>query len=117
MRGDLGTFDLVHVYGVLHHLDDDGVLKLCELAANVLHPAGALVTVDGCFDESQSRLARYIVAKDRGQVIRSSDGYRTLAEKHFGRVATHLHHDLYRIPYTLTILEAGEPRATDIDGG
>jgi SAM-dependent methyltransferase len=106
---DLGTFDAVLAFGVLHHVDDYGAATICELAASVLGDSGHFVTVDGCFDASESRASRFMVGLDRGQSIRTTNRYGELLSKSFARVDTTVRRDLYRIPYTLLIANAFEP--------
>jgi SAM-dependent methyltransferase len=103
----LPRFDLVLALGVLHHLNDAEAGSLFHLAKSVLKPGGRLVTLDGCFVAGQSRIARFLIARDRGQNVRDEPGYRALAENVFGRVECHIRHDLMRIPYTHLIMECG----------
>ncbi|MGH9025099.1 MAG: class I SAM-dependent methyltransferase [Acidimicrobiia bacterium] len=106
----VGEFDIVLAHSVLHHISDEVAGKLFDLAARVLVPTGRLVTVDGCFEPGQSRLARFIISQDRGEAVRTPEGYRKLAERSFGRVDVHIHNELLRIPYTLAILDCGLPK-------
>ena len=77
-------FDLALASGVLHHLDDEEVLELFELTRSVLKPDGRLVTLDGCYVEGQSRLARrYLLSRDRGQFVRTRRGYEKLTSRVF----------------------------------
>ena len=101
---DLGRFDVVLAKGVLHHLDDALAKELFELAAEVLEPNGRLVTFDGCYAPNQSRVARFIISRDRGQNVRTPAGYEALAQTAFTRVNVHIRHDLLRVPYTHAIL-------------
>ncbi|HZP94400.1 MAG TPA: class I SAM-dependent methyltransferase [Burkholderiales bacterium] len=105
LAGRLGSFDLAMANGVLHHLDDAGAHSLFELAKRVLAPGGRLVTLDGCFVPGQSRIARFLLSRDRGRFVRNEDEYLRLAHASFGRVAHDVRHDLLRIPYTLIIME------------
>lgn len=99
-----GTFDLVLATGVLHHLDDERAAKLIELAARSLRPGGRFVTCDGCFVPEQTRLARWMLTKDRGKFVRPKEAFVKLASERFARVETHVRHDLVRIPYTALIM-------------
>ncbi len=98
-------FDLVMAVGVLHHLNDNQSLALLKLAFNALKRGGRLITFDGCFVAGQSRIARFIISNDRGQFVRTQDGYANLASKVFSRVEVSLRDDLLRIPYNHIILE------------
>lgn len=104
IEGEHGTFDLVLANGVLHHLDDGQAAKLFQLARLVMRPSGRLVTVDGCYVPQQSRLARWLLAHDRGKFIRTREEYLRLAVAHFSKVEPQLRHDLLRIPYTHLIM-------------
>lgn len=110
---ELGTFDRVLAHGVLHHVSDDIASGLIALAARALEPSGRFVTIDGCWDDRQSRAARFFLEHDRGKAIRTPDEYRMLGEQAFARVDVHVRHDLLRIPYTLAILTCRDPRPRD----
>jgi hypothetical protein len=91
--------------GILHHLDDGEALQLFHLAQTALKPGGRLITLDGVFVQKQSPCARYIISKDRGQNVRTQQGYLQLASQVFSTITTSIRHDLLRIPYTHIILE------------
>jgi SAM-dependent methyltransferase len=102
---DLGTFDLVLAFGVLHHLDDAQVQALFAAAAGVLTPGGRAVMVDPAFDAAQSRAARMVIERDRGQHVRTRDAYAALARTSFAHVTATVRENLLRIPYTHCVLE------------
>lgn len=104
IEGEQGSFDLVLAIGVLHHLDDAQAAKLFDLARRALRPTGRLVTYDGCYVAQQSRIARWLLAKDRGKFVRPREEYLRLASAHFSKVEPHLRHDLLRMPYTHLIM-------------
>ena len=99
-----GTFDLVLATGVLHHLDDARAAKLIELAARSLRPGGRFVTCDGCYVPEQSKLARWMLQRDRGKFVRPKEEFVALAKQRFSKVETFVRHDLVRIPYTALIM-------------
>jgi SAM-dependent methyltransferase len=99
-----GSFDLVLAIGVLHHLDDVRAARLFELARQALRPSGRLVTYDGCYVPEQSRVARWLLARDRGKFVRIREDYVRLASTRFSKVEPHLRHDLLRIPYSHLIM-------------
>lgn len=103
-RLDLGQFDRIVAVGLLHHLDDQAALRLFELAAQRLSPGGRLVTVDCCWRKGQHPLARWLIARDRGQNVRSLDGYQKLARSQFPLVEASYRHNLLHIPYSHTLL-------------
>jgi SAM-dependent methyltransferase len=102
---ELASFDIVLAFGVLHHLDDTRALQLFRLAHQALKPGGRLFTIDGCYLQGQSFLARWLLNKDRGKNVRSEGGYRALADAVFSDVCPSLHHRLFRVPYTILVLE------------
>jgi len=105
---EAATFDLVLATGVLHHLDDNHALSLFKLARRALKPGARLVTYDSCFAAGQSKLARFVVSRDRGQYVRESAEYARLAGQVFPEVRSFVRHDLLRIPYTHLILQCGD---------
>jgi SAM-dependent methyltransferase len=101
----LSGFDIALAIGVLHHLNDDEAIQLFELARSVLKPDGRLITWDGCYVKGQSWLAHLILSQDRGQYVRTQEAYHSLASILFENVKVSIHHDLFRIPYTIIIME------------
>jgi len=104
IEGEQGTFDLVLATGVIHHLDDAQAARLFDLARLALCPNGRLVTLDGCYVPQQSRIARWLLSKDRGEFVRTREDYLRLALARFSKVEPHLRHDLLRVPYTHLIM-------------
>lgn len=98
-------YDLVIAIGVLHHLPDSEAIHLFELAQAALKPEGRLVTVDGCYVPGQSRIARYLLSRDRGQFVRTKESYEHLAKQFFPMPKITIRHDLLRIPFTHIIME------------
>ncbi len=98
-------FDVVLAIGVLHHLDDRESEHLFKLAKKALKVGGRLITIDCTFVEGQSKIARWIISRDRGQNVRTAEGYYKLAALSFERIKCDVRHDMLRIPYTHTILQ------------
>ena len=98
-------YDLVLAWGVLHHLDDDHVREFMSLARRSLKPKGRLVTLDPCYVKDQSRVARYLLDKDRGDYVRQRGDWPRLVTPTFPSTIFHVRHDLLRIPYTHLIME------------
>jgi SAM-dependent methyltransferase len=103
-----GSFDTVLSIGVLHHLDDANTLKLFKLAFRSLKASGRLFTVDGCFNAGQTWLQRSLLRLDRGDFIRTSDAYATLAQSVFPKVTTMVRDDFLRIPYTHMVMSCSK---------
>jgi len=99
-----GTFSLALATGVVHHLNDQQAADLFGLARLALGPNGRLITFDGCYVPGQSRVARWMLAHDRGKFVRARAEYERLASAAFSKVEGHLRHDLLRIPYTHLIM-------------
>lgn len=96
----LGAFDIVLALGVLHHLDDNEATQLFRIAKAVLKRSGRLVTIDGCYVAGQSKIARYLLSRDRGKFVRDEAGYLSIARQVFSLVASEVRHDIARFPYT-----------------
>lgn len=97
--------DITIAIGVLHHLSNQDSAHLIRVAAATLKPGGRLITLDPCFDERQSALARFVIRRDRGKNVRTLQGYTDLAGLAFSNVQSTLWLDPLRIPYTFGILE------------
>ena len=97
--GDLEPFDLVIGTGVLHHLDDDAARQFISVASSALRPGGRIYTVDPCFAPGQNPIARFLISRDRGQHVRSSDGYISLTRDLDAEVSGWLVHRAW-VPYT-----------------
>jgi SAM-dependent methyltransferase len=99
------NFDLVLATGLLHHLDDDVANTMLSVAHNALADGGRLVTIDPCYQEGQSTLARLVIERDRGRNVRTSEGYAQLARRVFQQVRVDVRTDMIHIPYTHAILQ------------
>lgn len=104
LEEEQGDFDLVLATGVIHHLNDVQAARLFDLARRVLRSSGHLITYDGCYVPQQSRVARWLLARDRGKFVRRQEDYLRLASAHFAKVESYLRHDLLRVPYTHLIM-------------
>lgn len=102
---DREEFGLVLAFGVVHHLDDRQAEGMFQSAGRALRRGGRLVTVDPVFASEQSRPARAIIARDRGQHVRDREGYARIAGAAFENVEVTVRHDLLRIPYSHCVLE------------
>jgi SAM-dependent methyltransferase len=106
-----GAFDLILAIGLLHHLEDDECRTLFETLAHSLKPAGRLITLDGCYADGQSPIARFFIDRDRGRNVRTPSGYTALAQHALAEVRGWVHHRTW-VPYTYWIMEGRTPRSS-----
>lgn len=97
--GRTETFDLVLVFGILHHLDDHAAHKLFAGAANLVVSGGRIVTFDPVWFHNQNYMARILKSLDSGLNIRTAEGYLALTEGLPLRSETKIYRDLLRVPY------------------
>lgn len=107
--GPAGSFDAVIAIGLLHHLDDIAAARAFELGARALGKGGRMLTIDPCELPGLPWVARRLISLDRGSEVRSPEGYRALAERHFGMVEVSARQGLARVPYAHAILDARQP--------
>jgi SAM-dependent methyltransferase len=99
------SFDVVLALGIVHHLEDAEARQLFQIAYDALKPGGKLVTIDGVWSDDQSPATRWLLARDRGDYVRSEREYVGIASQVFSNIRPSVRHDLLRIPYTHLILE------------
>lgn len=99
------NFDVVLAIGIIHHLEDSEARQLFQIAHEALKPGGKLVTLDGVWTDGQSSVAQWLLARDRGEHVRSEREYLGIASQVFSNIRPSIRHDLLRIPYTHLILE------------
>lgn len=102
---EAGTYDLALAIGVLHHLNDESARRLIELAYEALRPGGRLITHDCVYIDEQNKVARWIIGRDRGKAVRRPEGYTAVAHHRFEHVEPTVLHDMFRMPYTILVME------------
>ncbi len=100
-----GPFDIVIATGVVHHLNDKEATQLFQHAHHSLRPGGRLLTFDPIYAANQSALGRWFIRNDRGKHIRDESQLMSLTENRFLKTTLFIRHDLFRIPYSIAILE------------
>jgi SAM-dependent methyltransferase len=91
--------------GLLHHLDDNEVVRLLSSLHGRLAPGGRLVTVDPAYWNPQSGVAKFLISRDRGQNVRTGPGYEALVPDRYSSIRLVRRDDLLNVPYTHAIME------------
>ena len=94
---------MVLALGTLHHMNDNEVLELLELAEYCLTPGGHFVSLDPCFVKNQSYISKLMIKNDRGQNVRTLNRYKELAGKVFNQVNQYHHNNLVRLLHLITL--------------
>lgn len=92
--------DAVLAIGIIHHLEDKECIDLFQMAKKTLRPGGFFLALDPVYHQPQSVIARYIISKDRGKSVRTTEQYLSLFAKEFAQVDYHIDEHPLRIPYT-----------------
>lgn len=92
--------DAVLAIGIIHHLEDKECIDLFQVAKKTLRPEGFFLALDPVYHPSQSMIARYIISKDRGKAVRTTEQYLSLYAKEFTQVDYHIDTHPLHIPYT-----------------
>lgn len=98
-----GKADLVMLNGVVHHLSDETAFKVLTDIKNSLVDGGRLFTLDGCLRRGQHPFARWMHNNDRGEYVRTEEGYRKVLQAVFPNVDVHIREDLSWVPHTYCI--------------
>lgn len=105
---DLDKFDIVMSIGTLHHLSDDLVQKLSRETLAVLKDDGYFLALEPCWTDHQSWIDRTIMSYDRGEDIRSIDGYTRLLRQTFRDAeGRELDTDVIIYPTSACVIRAG----------
>jgi SAM-dependent methyltransferase len=107
--GSDSSFEIVLLMGVLHHLDDEGCVAVIRNAATALVPTGRLVAIEPAVVRGESRVAEWLIARDRGAFIREPAAYAELADEGFAQVSAEVRTDLLRVPYTHSVISCSGP--------
>ena len=95
----LPKFDHILLLGVLHHLNDKEVNKLMTNIKRVLKKKGNMITVDNIFVNKQNFIAKFLIQMDKGENVRSREGYLNILKNHFKKINSKIYHQKF-IPYT-----------------
>ena len=108
---EANSFDIVLAIALLHHLSAEDSHKLLTQAHKALKDGGRLVTLDNCYTPDQSPIAKYLISRDRGEYLRTKEGFLELARPVFSDIQAHILHDGLRIPYTHLVMELRKTEA------
>jgi SAM-dependent methyltransferase len=100
---EFANTDIVMMNGVLHHIADEELKGTLANIRDVLKSGGVLFTLDGCYREGQSRLAKWLLDNDRGKFVRDQNGYDLVLRSVFENVDLVIRDDYARVPYTFVI--------------
>jgi len=95
--------DVVMMNGVLHHISDQELSGTLANVRDVLKPDGVLFTMDPCYREGQSRISKWLLDNDRGEFIRTRDGYDQVLSGTFQNVDLTIRDDYSWVPYTFIV--------------
>lgn len=101
--------DLAIMMGVLHHLDDQLADEALRLAADLVADRGRFISFDPGWVSGQPRIAKALIARDRGQYVRTAEATEALLRRHFSDVTISVHHNFLSVPYTHLVAEAKNP--------
>lgn len=113
--GELGQFDAVLLFGLLHHLDDAHCATLLDLSARALAPGGRVVSCDTTVYEGQRRVSRWMSENDRGEYVRQPKSYDGLARARFGELEATVLDTLSRVPTSIYMMRMAAPQASAVD--
>lgn len=104
-----GTFDLVVLEGVLHHIDDSTALEALAFAGEMLVPGGRIVALGPVLLPRQNSIARALARLDRGKHVRTLEGYRELAAGALPNLRAEVRSlsGQLRVPYDHSVLVVG----------
>jgi SAM-dependent methyltransferase len=106
---ELPPVDSVMLLGLLHHLSDEQVRGLLNLAGRALAPDGRVISVDTCFEPRQGRISRWMSENDRGEHVRSPEAFVALARESFAKVDGEVVDDATRIPSSHWMMRMSAP--------
>lgn len=112
--GQLGRFDAILLFGLLHHLDDSQCATLLDLSARLLTPGGRVVSCDTTLHDCQGRISRWMSENDRGEYVRRPESYVRMAKASFGDLDTRLLDTQSRVPTSIYMMRMAAPLARTI---
>jgi SAM-dependent methyltransferase len=99
LKQEEGSFDLINVSALLHHISDEEARTLFRSLKPLLKSGGRIVTFDNVWLPNQRAIVKFINKMDSGLNIRTPEEYLKLLDGFGFEAQTHTYHDLLRIPY------------------
>ena len=106
---ELGPFDAVMLMGLLHHLEDPHCDALLSLFAGALRPGGRVVALDTVVYPGQSAVSRLLAKNDRGDHVRTPEGFNRIGSRHFKQVEGRVVGDTLRCPAASWLMVLRDP--------
>jgi len=97
--------DIVICSAILHHLSDEEVIDALNISNTILKPGGRLIGAEPCWVPDQGFFYRLLMSNDRGQYIRTQEGYEDLLKQVFHNTKVTFNPKPLRIPATGVIIE------------
>ncbi|MGI5214171.1 class I SAM-dependent methyltransferase [Plantactinospora sp. CA-290183] len=107
--GQIPPADAVLLLGLLHHLSDADSRHLLKVAGRALAPGGRVIAVDTCFEPRQGRISRWMSENDRGEHVRTPEGFVALARESFADVDGEIIDDATRVPSSFWLMRMRDP--------
>jgi SAM-dependent methyltransferase len=99
LKQEEGSFDLINVSALLHHLADNEAISLFTSLKRLMKANGTIVTLDNVWLPNQRAMVKLINKLDSGINIRTPGGYLGLLDGLGLDIQTRVFNDLLRIPY------------------
>lgn len=95
-------FDVVLMFGVMHHIDDAAVKNCLDNIKKLLKPGGFFVSHDPCYTKKMNFIAKIICKLDRGRYVRYEEEYVKIQKQFFLNVKYVIRKDcLHFFPYSV----------------
>ncbi len=98
------NFDIILISGLLHHLDDNCVENVFNVAKKHMNLESILIAVDPTICNVISQFGKFLVGKVRGKAIRTKIQVNHLATGYLNNIEFEERNDFYRFPWSHLIM-------------